>query len=502
MKSKRLRLIVGLLAIGVCVLGTNAAPALALSPSVETLAASPIEEKGATLNGKVNPNGAETKMYFEYGTTTSYGSKTSEVNVGSGNTTLEKNQAISGLSANTVYHFRIVATNSSGTSQGADKTFTTVGAPAVSGLSGSELGSFGEEATLKATVDPNGQSTTYQFEYGLSEGSLPNVVPVPAGSAGSGYEPVNVESVATGLTPGTKYYVRVSATNASGKVSSSVISFLSSKEPGLSGVAASKISRNGAELKATIESNGFVTSYYFEYGTTTSYGTKTTNKEGSGAVSESLSGLKASTVFHYRVVASNKEGTHTGPDQTFTTLPAVSLKAKGSLIGAGEPLSAFSSNLKFNDGAGGQISCAETEFAGSVTENPGAAQSVSTAKMQNGGGAGCTHVNVPSATAKMIVNTAGMTVDYAKDELGEGVATTSTFPLHVTFTLVIFGKPTKSGECEYSLQLSGPFALEEPLTATLSGKLELIKTLFGNCPNGEISGTFAVTSKGNAVEAS
>jgi hypothetical protein len=100
------------------------APALASgSPSVETKPATSIAETGATLNGAVNPNGAETKYYFEYGTTTKYGSKTAEASAGSGTTNLEESKAITGLTINTTYHFRIVATNSNGTSDGADKEF-------------------------------------------------------------------------------------------------------------------------------------------------------------------------------------------------------------------------------------------------------------------------------------------------------------------------------------------------------------------------------------------
>jgi len=496
MRSKRSRLLAGMLVVAICLLGFNASTALALSPSVETLAASAVAEKGATLNGKVNPNGAETKMYFEYGTTASYGSKTSEVNVGSGMTTLEKAEAISGLSANTLYHYRIVATNSSGTSQGVDKTFTTVGAPTGSGVTATELGGLGQEATLKATVDPNGQSTTYQFEYGLTEGSLTNLVPVPAGSAGSGYEPVSVDAVATGLTPGTRYYVRVSATNASGKVSSSIVSFLSSKEPGISGVSATNISRSGAELKATIETNGFATTYYFEYGTTTSYGTKTTSKEGSGSVSAPLSGLKAGTLYHYRIVATNSEGTHTGPDQTFTTLQAITLRASGVPIETGQSLEAKSTNLTFAI-SGFTYSCSESEFSGTLTENPGALQSVSTSKMQNSGGTPCATVSAPSWTAKFTLPAGGITIDYTVDGSGNPVARTNTFTLKVTYALSTF----KLGECEFSLQLSGAYTLKTALAPTLSGEPKLTKIISGECPTGKMSGTFKVTTKGNSVEA-
>lgn len=190
-------------------------------------------KKGRRSKAKSTRMAPKTKIYFEYGTTTSYGSKTSEVNVGSGTTTLEKAEAISGLSANTLYHYRIVATNSFGTSQGVDKTSTTIGPPTVSGLGAAEVGSSGQEATFKALVDPNGQSTTYQFEYGLSPEALTNLGPIPAGSAGSGYEAVVADYVATSLTAGTKYWLRISATNASGKATSFPVSFMSSYEPGI-----------------------------------------------------------------------------------------------------------------------------------------------------------------------------------------------------------------------------------------------------------------------------
>lgn len=495
MRFNRARLLVGLLAIVIGALGINAPAALALSPSVETLAASAIAESGATLNGKVNPNGAETKMYFEYGTTTSYGSKTAEVSVGSGSTTVEKAEAISGLSANTVYHFRIVATNSSGTSQGVDKTFTTVGAPTGSGVTYSEVGSLGEEMTLKATVDPNGQATTFQFEYGLTESSLTNLVPVPAGSAGSGYEPVSVDAVATGLTPGTRYYVRVTATNASGKASSSIVSFLSSGEPGISGVSAANVSRTGAELKATINNYLSATTYYFEYGTTTSYGTKTTSKEGNGAVSASISGLKPSTLYHYRIVATNGQGTHTGLDQTFTTPKAVTLLSGGLAVPTGQSLEAKSANLTFAI-SGWTYSCPASEFTGTVTENPGALQSAPTAKLQNTGATPCPAVGSPSMTAKFTLP-AGITLDYTVDGLGNGIVRTSTFTFNLTYALGTF----KLGECEFSLQLSGGYSFKTALAPTLIGEPKLVKIISGECPTGKISGTFKVTSKGIAVEA-
>jgi hypothetical protein len=95
-------------------------------PLVETQPARSVGTTEALLNGGVDPNGAETKYDFEYGTTVAYGKKTTEVSVGAGTKVLEESKAIAGLTASTTYHFRIVAKNSNGTSDGADEVFTTL----------------------------------------------------------------------------------------------------------------------------------------------------------------------------------------------------------------------------------------------------------------------------------------------------------------------------------------------------------------------------------------
>ena len=76
------------------------------------------------LNGRVNPHGLSTTVYFQYGRTTSYGNRTPN-QTKTGNNSQNVSANISGLSANTTYHFRIVATNGIGTGYGTDRTFTT-----------------------------------------------------------------------------------------------------------------------------------------------------------------------------------------------------------------------------------------------------------------------------------------------------------------------------------------------------------------------------------------
>lgn len=94
------------------------------APTVNTTAASGVGAGDATLNAVVNPGGAETSCYFEYGTTEAYGSKTAEVSGGSGVSDVEVSTSISGLTAGTKYYFRIVATNRNGTSDGSAEAFT------------------------------------------------------------------------------------------------------------------------------------------------------------------------------------------------------------------------------------------------------------------------------------------------------------------------------------------------------------------------------------------
>jgi len=97
------------------------------TPAVTTNPATLIASFSATLNGTVNPHGLTTTVRFQYGTTTSYGHTTAS-QTKTGSTSQNVSASVSGLSASTTYHFRIVATNSHGTAFGADRTFTTLSA--------------------------------------------------------------------------------------------------------------------------------------------------------------------------------------------------------------------------------------------------------------------------------------------------------------------------------------------------------------------------------------
>jgi hypothetical protein len=125
-RSNVTKVVVGLLAV--LALGAfSAVPAFASGkPLVETKAATKVGANEATLNAVVNPNGASTKYHFEYWKTASEKLKTSEVSAGSGTSNVEASDAVTGLKAEKLYFYRIIATNSNGTTEGAIEEFWTI----------------------------------------------------------------------------------------------------------------------------------------------------------------------------------------------------------------------------------------------------------------------------------------------------------------------------------------------------------------------------------------
>jgi hypothetical protein len=101
--------------------------ALAQAPAVTTNAASGVTSSGATLNGSVNPGGQGSTYQFDYGTTTSYGSLVPSPAgyAGPGTNVVNESASMTGLRPDTTYHYRIEATNATGTIYGSDQTFAT-----------------------------------------------------------------------------------------------------------------------------------------------------------------------------------------------------------------------------------------------------------------------------------------------------------------------------------------------------------------------------------------
>lgn len=122
--------------VGLALLAAGAVPSAAAAalPAASTGAAKSVTATSATLNGTINPNGEATTLFFQYGPTKAYGSQTPT----QGPTAAVKKSSpasadVSGLTPGTTFHFRLVATNASGTRQGRDRTFTTIGLVSLAG---------------------------------------------------------------------------------------------------------------------------------------------------------------------------------------------------------------------------------------------------------------------------------------------------------------------------------------------------------------------------------
>jgi hypothetical protein len=94
--------------------------------SFSTEAVTNVTRHSATLNGTVNPQGAATNYYFEWGPTTAYGNTTSRQSAGSGTGNVAVSADLTGLGPNTAYHYRLVAISNAGTRFGSDMTFTRI----------------------------------------------------------------------------------------------------------------------------------------------------------------------------------------------------------------------------------------------------------------------------------------------------------------------------------------------------------------------------------------
>jgi phosphodiesterase/alkaline phosphatase D-like protein len=195
----------------------TAIPALAAAPTATTGDASGITDTQASVAGTVNPQGQLTSYAFQYGTTTAYGQQTALTSAGSGRADTAVRADLAGLTPGTTYHYRVIATNADGTTVGADRTFRTTGTappppPAPTATTGS-ADVNGASATLSGSVNPNGVSTSYYFEFGTTAAYGQQT---PPQSAGSGSSAVSVSGSLSGLAANTTYHYRLVAAGPNG----------------------------------------------------------------------------------------------------------------------------------------------------------------------------------------------------------------------------------------------------------------------------------------------
>lgn len=298
------------------VLGLSTDPATDIGPG------------GAMLHGSLDPAGDDTHYYFEWGTDTSYGHTTAAppgidagADPGSQSVSADLSDQLTSL---TTYHFRIVASNSQGTSYGDDQTFTTLDPlPVVIEDSGVKDVTH-DSATFTTEIKPGFADTIYNFQYGETA-SYGNSTP-QSDSIGNDNQSHAGATTVSGLKPGTTYHFRVVAISFKGTIHGPDQIFTTANFPRVDSVSVSGITQSTVTLGILIAPNFSPTTYHVDYGTAGSYGSSSAESapipaDGVGhSVTLSLSGLSPATTYHYRVVATNSVGSSQTADQTFSTV--------------------------------------------------------------------------------------------------------------------------------------------------------------------------------------
>ena len=334
---------------------TGAASATA-RPSINSFSGAGTSDTTATLNTAVTPNGAATTVFFEYGTTTNYGTSTAGQSIGSGNSPVEVTSNLTGLTAGATYQYRVYATNSVGTTTGANGSFQTSSPlPQVTTTEASFVTTG--SASINATVNPNGLPTSVHFLWGTQADNLSNQTATQ--NVGSGTTNLGVWAELSGLAPDTTYFFKTVAVSGTASVSGAVLSFRTLPvKPTVTTLSTTNVTVTNALLPGVVNPNGSETVYFFEYGTNSTYGTTTASASaGSGttavAVSTSISNLAAGQTYFYRAVASNSFGLTYGSEQSFsaglpppsaTTLAPASLTTSAATLrGSVNPNNSFAS---------------------------------------------------------------------------------------------------------------------------------------------------------------
>jgi glucose/arabinose dehydrogenase/phosphodiesterase/alkaline phosphatase D-like protein len=285
------------------------APAPTTPPVISAVQASAITSSTATITWTTDQ---ASNSQVDYGTTTGYG-----LSVSNSASVTSHSVQLSGLNPSTSYHYRVDSTDAAGTTSSADFSFTTAAPPpppVISNVQSSGITSSG--ATITWTTD---QASSSQVDYGTT---------TSYGSSTSNASLVTSHSIQlSGLSPSTTYHYRVDSTDSGGTSSSGDLTFTTAPPPPppvISNVQSSGVTNSSATVSWSTDE---ASSSQVDYGTTSSYGSSTTlDPSLVTSHSQQLSGLAASTTYHYRVRSQNSTGGLTvSGDFSFTTtnMPAL-----------------------------------------------------------------------------------------------------------------------------------------------------------------------------------
>ncbi|MDQ8043560.1 MAG: hypothetical protein AAGC46_02620 [Solirubrobacteraceae bacterium] len=312
------------LALAAVVAAVAPAGALAAGAPLPSIGEAPVHrsDNSYTLYDYVDPNGAITDTTFEYGTgsgsTFDHTAAGPTVAGSSGDTLVSANTVV--FPVGTQVHYRLHAHNAYGDAYSGVLSYTVTGTPIIT-PGASPVRNASGSFTLRSLVDPQGLSTGVRIEYGptTSYGTLISSIVVSPG-------PAQQAPIITSddLVSGTTVHYRAIATNDNGTTTQADQSFVvPSGTPIVTpGLAPVHNSSGSTTVRGRVNPNGYSTSAYIEYGTTTSYGNTISSLVVSPGAPQQVPAIipvyPVGTVVHYRVRATNSIGTTYGADQTFT----------------------------------------------------------------------------------------------------------------------------------------------------------------------------------------
>jgi hypothetical protein len=278
-------------------------------------------------NGATGVSTAPTLTWNASGGATSY---QLQVSGNSGFSTTVVNQSgitgtsydVTGLSNNTLYYWRVNATNASGTSSYSTAwSFTTAGlaSPPTPTLSSPSNGSTGVQTSPTLSWNASTGAASYRLQVSTSPFFASTIVN-ESGITGTSFD-------VTGLSNGTLYYWRVNATNAGGTSAYSTRwSFTTiAGAPSAPTLSSPANGATGVPTSPTLSWNASsgATSYHLQVSTNSGFSTTVVDQSGITGTSYGVTGLTDGTTYYWRVNATNAGGTSTySAPWSFTTSAA------------------------------------------------------------------------------------------------------------------------------------------------------------------------------------
>jgi len=292
--------------------------------AVVTLQATGVTASSATLNASINPENSPTEVYFQWGTTLSYGNITSPINLNSNllNTT-NISFTIGNLQAGTIYYYEAVGYNGAGSSLGVGLTVATpAAAPVVDTVAASGI-TF-TNATLNGTIVPGSNSASYYFEWGLTTNYGNYTTTNTLTNNGTGGQPVS--AMIANLFPASDYHFQLVAGNSAGTGYGGDLTADTPLSPAfVVTLPATGVTNTTATLNATVNPENSPTEVYFQWGSTSNNGNATTpvnlttNLTNTQTISATISNLQSGTIYYFQVVAYNSGGAAAGSELVFNT---------------------------------------------------------------------------------------------------------------------------------------------------------------------------------------